>query len=421
MRKKRFYAILVGAVSITAVLMLASCVGGAGGSGETSFITLSNFQNASMVLGKPDFTTQVSGTLDAKEVESPYGNPMVQDGVLFLSDYDNNRVLGFDSVPTENYASADFVLGQPDFSTNASGTAADKMDGPQTVLVSDGKLLIVDYNNNRVLIWNTVPTTTGGPADVVVGWPDFGSPISGCTASTFFDPEGIFVANGRLIVADSGNNRVFIFNTIPSSNGASADIVLGQGDFVHGTENDDDQDGTADTNPTARTLYYPTDVWSNGSNLVVTDNDNNRVLIWNSFPTASFTPADVVLGQNSFTMNAENDDDQDGEVDTDPTARTLYWPYYLASNGTQLLVTDSMNNRVLIWNSFPTASFTPADVVLGQNSFTMNARNDDDQNGASELNPTARTLSYPVGLYLFDNRLIVTDCLNDRYLIFQGQ
>jgi len=29
------------------------------------------------------------------------------------------------------------------------------------------------------------------------------------------------------------------------------------------------------------------------------------------------------------------------------------------SNGTQLFVDDQMNNRILVWNTFPTANFTP--------------------------------------------------------------
>ena len=34
----------------------------------------------------------------------------------------------------------------------------------------------------------------------------------------------------RLFIADGGNDRVLVFNHIPTQNGAEADIVLGQPD-----------------------------------------------------------------------------------------------------------------------------------------------------------------------------------------------
>ena len=67
-------------------------------------------------------------------------------------------------------------------------------------------------------------------------------------------------------------------------------MVLGQNSFTNCIANDDDQDGADDGVPTARTLASPTGVWSDGTRLVVADKSNNRVLIWNSFPTTNFTP-----------------------------------------------------------------------------------------------------------------------------------
>ncbi len=56
--------------------------------------------------------------------------------------------------------------------------------------------------------------------------------------------------------------------------------MLGQGDFTHVRENDDDQDGVSDAAPTARTLSYPTGVALWGNQLFVTDYRNNRYLIF---------------------------------------------------------------------------------------------------------------------------------------------
>ncbi len=53
------------------------------------------------------------------------------------------------------------------------------------------------------------------------------------------------------------------------------------------------------------------------------DSDNNRVLVWNSMPTVSFTPADRVLGQSDFTRNTSNNGNQDGAGDATPPGCTL--------------------------------------------------------------------------------------------------
>jgi hypothetical protein len=160
-------------------------------------------------------------------------------------------------------------------------------------------------------------------------------------------------------------------------------------------------------------------VWSDGEKLVVIDDSNNRVLVWTTFPSVSFQPADLVLGQGDFTHNTKNDADQDDVADASPTAATLYDPYLgVWSNGVQLFVSDAGNRRVLVWDTFPTASAQPADRVLGQSDFAHGAANDDDQDGVEDATPSARTFSYPAGLTVAGDKLIVTDTFNHRFLVF---
>lgn len=278
-------------------------------------------------------------------------------------------------------------------------------------------MFLVSYDNNRVLILDSIPASGGVPADWVVGQVNTDSKATDCSAAGLRSPDTGWAVDGKLIVTDSGNHRVLIWNSIPTRNGVPADIVLGQQDFTNCQQNV----GVADE-PTAATLNFPAGVWSDGDRLVVSDTNNNRVLIWNDFPTESFTPADVVLGQGSFTINAPNDDDQDGFTDSGASNRTLAGPYDgVYSNGVQLFIADSDNNRLLLWNSFPTNNFTPADVVLGQGSFTKNVSNDDDQNGIADTDPRARTLSSPTGVLQVGDQLIVTDGNNHRYLIYNGK
>ena len=371
-------------------------------------------QAANVVVGQPDFTSSTAGTT-AAIVDSPYGNPVVAGGKLYLPDYNNARVLGFNAVPTGNGASADFVLGQADFVSSSAAASATGMDGPQTAVTSGGKLLVVDYSYNRVLIWNSLPTSTQVPADVVVGQPDLTTVSQGCSATKLKSPESIAIVGGALVVADTSNNRVLVWNAIPTTNGVAADAVFGQPDFTTCSVNTGGLSGTS--------LHNPSDLATNGTKLAVTDANNNRVLIYNSIPVcagACTVAPDVVMGQPDFTSNTVDN----GGL----SATSLDYPYFLASDGARLAVADSSNNRVLIWNSFPTctpvapatncASTTPADVVLGQPDFVSDTADND----GTTLSTNSQGLNNPAGVYFNGvNQLFVADEANNRVLIFNAQ
>ena len=410
------YTITASNVSGSTTTMVQITVNAASGN-------FTNFQAATVVLGQPDFVSRksnqgISTGTAANALAYPGGDSVVANGILFVPDRSNNRVLGFNSFPSSNNASADFVLGQPNLTFNGNGNAANQMYGPQTVKTDGTKLFVMDRGNNRVLIWNTIPTTSGAAADVVVGQAAFGTSTSDCSATGLLNSDSIEVVSGKLIVGDTQNNRVLIWNAIPTTNGAAPDLVLGQNDFTHCAANDDAQNAKSQTFPTARTLFGPEGLWSDGTRLIVADGHNSRVVIWNTFPTGNFVPADLVLGQSDFTHNAQNDDNQDGNSDAQPSARTMGFPYMLDSDGTKLFLTDAPNNRVTVWNTIPTASFTPADVVLGQSDFAHYTPNDDNQDGSQDSQTSARTLYTPAGVYAYGGHLLVVDSNNSRMLIF---
>jgi hypothetical protein len=355
------------------------------------FLSFTTAQAAGRVIGQPDFTTSTS-SLDAAHVAFPVGAATIANGTLYLSDYGDNRVLGYNAVPMSNGASADFVLGQPNFVTNASApiTAA-SLHNPLGLLFAAGKLFVADESNQRVLIFNTPPTATATAADVVIGQSSMTVSGSACTAAGFGQPASMAVAGTKLIVTDPGGNRVLIYNSVPTSNGAAADVVLGQINMTSCSAN-----GGA-VNPTASTLSFPSGVWTDGTRLLVADAHNNRVLVWNTVPTSNGAPADVVIGQGSMTTAAS------GLSTTQLTS-----PFFLTSNDNQLFVSDSFNNRVLVYNSIPTSNGAAADAVLGQTDFTSNG-----------TGTTATTLANPLGLYVTDTMLFVDDSNNNRVLGFQ--
>lgn len=67
----------------------------------------------------------------------------------------------------------------------------------------------------------------------------------------------------------------------------SADIVVGQQDMASSDENQ----GNAQS--ASNTLNEPRGVFSNGNKMIVADYTNNRVLIYNSIPTANNASAYV--------------------------------------------------------------------------------------------------------------------------------
>jgi hypothetical protein len=380
-------------------------------------INLRTFQAASVVIGQADFAGNLpnqNGSVAANTIASPYGNPSrTKNGMFYVPDYGNNRVLGFSSIPSMNDASANFALGQPDLVSRNFGNNADQMHGPETTALNKTMLLVDEYGNSRVLIWKNAPTSNAVPADIVVGQAGFGTNVDSCAAGGLKHPESIAVAKGKLVVGDSSNNRVLIWNKIPTTDGQPPDLVLGQNNSTTCVTNNNGS-GAAGA-PSAANFDYPAGVWTDGKKLVVADADNNRVLIWKKFPKSSFQPANVVLGQLNFTTNAK-DNDGSGGVGANPNHSGLDFPYYLISNGSQLFVADEGNNRVLVWNN-PKSNFQHADVVLGQPNFTCGVRNNDGTGCVSGAT-SAKNLSEPRGFFIFKKQLVVTDGSNHRYLIF---
>jgi hypothetical protein len=391
-------------------------------------LAFSTFQEATVVIGQPDFSGRMpdqGGPTSPRTIRYPLGGTVYDptSDILFVPDSESNRVLGFAGIPQEHDAAAIFALGQPNLETASAGTSATALTRPSQLTVLDGKLLVTDFLNSRIAIYDPIPTEGPGTISVVVGQANKDSGSELCASGGLFVPHSHTVTpDGKLIVPDLGNHRVMIWNALPTTDGASADLVLGQETFTTCAPNDDDQDGSEDAGPSDRTLREPAGAWSDGTKLAVLDWRNHRILIWNAFPNASFQPADVVLGQSDFTRGQANDADQDGVQDAAPTASTLNGPTIgIWSNGVQLIVADGTNRRVLIWNSFPTTSFQPADVVLGQGDFTHAATNDDDQDGAPDPTPSARTLDWTTGIFVVHDKLIVSDRGNNRFLVFESQ
>ncbi len=318
---------------LLSVLSLAAC-GGGGGSDDTPDLI-----SATRVIGQADYVSGSAnrgGAVSALGIAQPLG-PIATDGSrFFIADYGNHRVLGYAEIPTAT-TPALFVLGQDSATDSTPGTGPTRMALPASVAIADGRLIVADAGNNRVLIWNSLPVGNT-PPDVVVGQVDLLTDDPGTAADKLSFPVAATIANNRLIVSDQNNNRVLIWNTVPTANGTPADVVLGQQTFTTSVA-DDEEDG----------LNSPAGIWSDGFRLLVADSGNNRVLEFDAFPIANNALAVDVYGQDrdNFSARLPNDDDQDGVTDDTPSARTLSSATGVSVFANVLYVVDRNNHRVL--------------------------------------------------------------------------
>lgn len=354
--------------------------------------------NAVNVLGPPNFTTPVDSPRMDRAVHGPEGVALDSTGRVFIADTYNDRVVAYNAIPAANGAVFDYAVGMGSTTEYYDGCSSTQNSFTTSVAAGGGKLAIASRWVSRVVLYNTTPTANGASSNIVLGQPNLTTCpwTSGApTASSLSGDVGQVWTNGtKVLVADSGNNRVLIWNTWPTSNNQAADLVLGQPDFTSNTANNG--------GISASRLNYPTGVWSDGTKLLVVDRSNNRVLAWNTWPTSNAQAASFVLGQSTMTGNG-----------TACSAAGMNAPFHVASNGTRIAITETWgNNRVILHDAWPTANGRTAERVLGQTSRTSCV------SPLSKAVIDASSLSIPTGISMSSDgtKLLVADSTANRVL-----
>jgi sugar lactone lactonase YvrE len=197
---------------------------------------LGNGPNASRVFGQPSGISNAVATTPVG-MDSPVSVCVDGGGALWVADEGNNRVLRFNAAAAVavDGPAASGVLGQADFiSANATVTRSG-LSSPSGVNVNaSGRLWVSDFNNNRVLWFNNAASkSNGGLADGVLGRPNFISPAAGLSERRFDGPLGLFQdAAGHLWVADSSNHRALRF-TAPVPPSPQPPVITLTGKFRH--------------------------------------------------------------------------------------------------------------------------------------------------------------------------------------------
>lgn len=388
-----------GTATITVTAGNGSCTNSESFSVEVARHSFATWDTAEIVVGQADFTSN-SSTVDQFTGVGSNSSDISVLGKLAVGSQTANRVLLFDQVPSVNGAPADYVVGEPNFTSSGGGLSSSLTENIDGVAFSpDGeKLIASDAGNNRVLIWNSIPTSDGEAADVVIGQPDFTSNSPNCSSTGLDYPRGLLVTpSGKLLISDMDNNRVLIYNQIPTSDGEAADLVIGQDNL------DTKTSGTG-----ANRLYGPRYLsLSPTGKLLIADGNNNRVLIYNGIPSQNGESADIVIGQEDFGLSSSGINNKKFSV---PVGVTVSPTGILA-------IGDFANQRVLIFNEVPTTNGDSADFVLGQPDFTSSV--DFNDGTGSSGSPSAMNMFEPYGInFDLNDRLYVNGRGMNRVMIF---
>ena len=292
-------------------------------------------------------------------------------------------------------AKCPFGLALPDARPTSS-----TMYAPRGVWLDDQRLVVCDSGNHRVMIWNSIPSEDQAPADVVLGQPNFESEGPAARGrgpeNGLHLPTGVVIAEGRLLVADAWHHRILVWNEIPAQSDTPPDFAIGQATLAKVETNRGGQ-------PSLTGMYWPYGIAWIGGRLYVSDTGNRRVLVWNSLPTAD-RPADVMFGQLN---EADAEENRGGPVAAD----SFRWPHDFAGHDGRLYVADAGNHRVVGWNAYPLTDCS-ADSVIGQKDFASAYELPYDTQGSQRLR-------FPYAIDVSENVLAVADTANNRVLFWR--
>ena len=331
---------------------------------------------------------------------------------LVVSDRFNNRVLVWNTIPSENVG-PDIVLGQSSLDTHMEGQGLDGMNFPgQASLAKTGTLVVADTGNNRILVWPTFPVESGQPADFAI---DVDSVVG--ILGTW--PWGVWTDGIKLAIASTVGGKLVFWDSFPSTSTDSPDYILSDPSigtprgitsngefFMTGDENgDNDCVGGHGTKSTHIWFEWPqaqdppdacAENWLGGTiaegKLIAAAGGGESLYWWDSLPINAAQALTPTLGEpnlghrwlggdgvdatyvggklfiaeyngNRISVFDELPDGPDTKPDwalgaTTPETNTLYDNWFIqnpvpASNGKSLFVASDFDRSLSVWNSIP--------------------------------------------------------------------
>jgi sugar lactone lactonase YvrE len=333
-------------------------------------------------------------------------------GTLWVADSENHRILRFDNAAQkENFADADAVLGQPDFTSMSMGVSQSKLHSPRSIVVYQRHLFVADRLNNRVLCYKDAASKSFlANADFVLGQPDFVTKEKQLSATGMDLPSGLAIdSQGRLFVAEQNNNRVLIFeNVVNKSNGDAANNLLGQENFLSNRIDD-----------SYRSLFSPYILTYNPINhhLWVPDLIHNRVLRFDynlkQPPSLDLIHDQTILENTSslpFTLTLTDNNEQSLTITYDYSNKSLLSSDSFAFSGPQ--VTSDKNPLTVFATSVETTVnliVTPVFEQFGSTSVTITATDPHGMQDTRTFTLNVSEVNDPPTITTIDNQTIFED------------
>jgi len=313
-------------------------------------------------------TVGTAGSTDATGTSASFNKPIgiTTDGTnLYVADFGNDtiRKIVIASGAVTTLAGAATAAGSTD-APNGPGTSA-SFNGPSDITIStDGKNLYVpDYSNNTI---RQIVIATGG-VTTLAGTGTAGSTNGTGSAASFNGPDGITTDGINLYVSDSGNNSIRQIviatgavttlagtGTAGSTNGTgsaasfnypSGLTTVNANLYVADYNNDTIRQisiansavttlagtGKAGSVDNTASFNYPSGVTTDGTNLYVTDYNNNTI-------------RQIVIATGAVTTLAGTG--TAGSTDATGTSASFSKPIGITTDGTNLYVADFGNDTI---------------------------------------------------------------------------
>jgi DNA-binding beta-propeller fold protein YncE len=358
-------------------------------------------QSAKGVLGQASYTNYSSQSAGSSGISAPFDTAVdPTDRRIFIADYSYNRVqmfqIGSDGMPLDS--TQDAVLGQSNTSNTSAATTQAGLNHPDGVAYDDvnNRLYVADSGNNRVLVYNagTGSLATGMNAAYVIGQSNFTTGTAGSGATGLSSPSELAIdpTGNRLFVTDQSHNRVLVFNVSALNDGLTAVNVLGQADMSANV-----------TTRNQSTLSGPSGIAYDAiaNRLFVSDTGHARVMVWDVGSITDGMNASNVIGKADFIdtsgVTSQSNVTAPHGIELDAGSRRLY-------------VTDSVS-RILRFNVSSVSNGMNAEEVYGQVDFVSNAF-PRGQNGF--WNP------YGLGIDPITQTLYISDMSASREMIYDG-
>jgi uncharacterized protein (TIGR03437 family) len=392
--------------------------------------------------------------VEGREFFSPQAvvvDTSVSPAILYVSDYNNNRVLGWrNAAGFTTGQKADLVIGQPDFVTTfpegtrafAAGTSTytTGLNRPSGLAVDkNGNLYVADAGDNRVLRYPTpfaqtsqiiLPDLALGQATYTSGYnPNYPGNSSLPTPLGLFLSDGshflvsnlAFDSSGNLWVVDTGNARVVRFNAsvlAGTGGGVSADLELGQVDL------NSSQTPLSSTNINS---YYKLNQFISPTALGFDANgdlfvgDYDRALVFTPPFSSGMSASAKQIGVYPQNYTAPSGTTVQQLADQTSVVGASAF-FFLSGGAAGVGVVDAAQNRILIFDVFanwPTDGTPPvAKTILGQPNLCPTIYVSQTCKAPNNGNPQTSGLlfSAPAGVAYTGTHLYLADAGNNRVI-----